>query len=788
MVFLACALSSARVPLHAQDTADGATSRATRLAPTVHPPVPASPSQYWLVPDDPKTRAAVSRSDSPESRFGRGVRLIDERQLEAGQALIDTNALAATPLGDYALYYRAVALMGLTRYSDAETLLHALEARRPQGFVREAMVLRLADLASARGDATRAVDILEQLADEKLSSPESVWLQLARAAERAGDREKALKAYRRVYYQFALSNEAAEAQSGIERLQSADLNPPDRLAMELARAQKLFDARRWAQARAAYEPLSRVVQGEDADVVALRLAECDYYLDRFRVARDELRPHLKGHSREAEARFFYLTATRGAGDEAGYVQLARAFVTDYPDSSWTEEVLNNLASHYVVADDDDAADAVFRDLLQRFPRSKYAERAAWKVGWRAYRGGNFAEAAQVFEDAAVAAPRADYRPSWLYWAGRAHDRLGETAQAAARYRIVVADYENSYYGRLASKQLASRDDAGTIQNVSVATAATPGFAPIPTDATIRNLIALDLYDVALREIQYAQRVWGDSAQLQATIAFIRHNQSLELQGFDRLNALRGAITAMKRAYPQFIAAGGEDLPPDVLRIIFPLDYWNLITKYSTANGLDPYIVAALMAQESTFAAEVRSVANAYGLMQLLPSTASRYARRMGIKRLPVSSLIQPDTNVKIGTEYFKDLVDRFGGAHYALASYNAGENRVVQWMAQKPGIPQDEFIDDIPFPETQNYVKRILGTAEDYRRLYGGGFLDPNESLHVSGQAMKPLRVSSVPRSKSPTKKTVSGKRQSSAKAKPAIKQVKKRPTGKPARRRSGGV
>ena len=67
----------------------------------------------------------------------------------------------------------------------------------------------------------------------------------------------------------------------------------------------------------------------------------------------------------------------------------------------------------------------------------------------------------------------------------------------------------------------------------------------------------------------------------------------------------------------------------------------------------------------------------------------------------------------------KELVDRFGGAHFALASYNAGENRITRWISERPGFQQDEFIDDIPFPETQNYVKRILGTAEDYRYLYG---------------------------------------------------------------------
>src|SRR4030095_12494548 len=107
-----------------------------------------------------------------------------------------------------------------------------------------------------------------------------------------------------------------------------------------------------------------------------------------------------------------------------------------------------------------------------------------------------------------------------------------------------------------------------------------------TDTVVRQLVALELYDTALREVQYAQRVWGDTPQLQATVAFIRHHHAIELGSYDRLNTLRGSITIMRRAYPQFMAAGGEELPPDVLRIIFPMDYWPLIEKYSTMHDLD----------------------------------------------------------------------------------------------------------------------------------------------------------------------------------------------------------
>ena len=96
-------------------------------------------------------------------------------------------------------------------------------------------------------------------------------------------------------------------------------------------------------------------------------------------------------------------------------------------------------------------------------------------------------------------------------------------------------------------------------------------------------------------------------------------------------------------------------------------------------------------------------------------------------------LTNGETNIRLGTLYFKRLVQQFGGTYYALASYNAGENRVVRWKAERPGMDEDEFIDDIPFPETQNYVKRILGTAEDYRRLYGDGAAQPRPAAIEAG-------------------------------------------------------
>jgi soluble lytic murein transglycosylase len=131
------------------------------------------------------------------------------------------------------------------------------------------------------------------------------------------------------------------------------------------------------------------------------------------------------------------------------------------------------------------------------------------------------------------------------------------------------------------------------------------------------------------------------------------------------------------------------------------------------------LIAALMAQESTFVRDIKSHAGAYGLMQLMPPTGRQYARKLKL-RYSLRLLTTPETNVRIGTMNFADRIQQLGSVYLALASYNAGDTSVRRWMRENGDLPQEEFIDSIPYPETQHYVKRILGTAEDYRRLYGG--------------------------------------------------------------------
>jgi peptidoglycan lytic transglycosylase len=703
---LAAAILVGHAAPRAQQLAAAEASVEAALKPTTHPRLPAEPAQLWLAPD---AAARAATRGAAIAEFAQAVKLEVDNNFARALPMLSQPAVKQGTLGHYAQYYQGLAELRVGRAADARRTFQALSAQQPLGYLTEAAALREADADEALGDPAAALQIYDRLAKEKTTTPDEILMRLGRLAKAAGNPEKATEAFSRIVYEFPFSDLAPTASDELTNLPIGPIAAgTNRYKLELGRAERLFGAKRYTQARPAFETLRSAAQGDDRELVNLRLAECDYFLKHARSARDAVRPYIDKASRQGEALFFYAVATRELGDQDEYLRVVRKLADEFASQSWAEEALNNLATYYILQSDDDKADETFRELYEKFPTGHYAERAAWKIGWMAYKSGRYADAIRAFESGAAHFARSDYRPAWLYWSGRAHDALREPALADARYALVATDYLNSYYGRLAVKRL---DVRGSPRFVAAPVEAAPEAPPLPpNEPIVRALLALDLYDQALDELHYAQKNWGDSSAMQATIAYI----------YNRRGDLRAGINAMKRAYPQYLTAGGEQLPAELLKVLFPVNYWPQIRRYATEHQLDPYVIAALIAQESTFTADVKSAANAYGLMQLLPSTGRQYARRIGItKRFSIGMLTTADTNLRMGTAYFADLVQQFGGTHFALATYNAGPSRVQRWINDKPGMERDEFIDDIPFPETQNYVKRILGTAEDYRRLYG---------------------------------------------------------------------
>ena len=335
-----------------------------QLTAAPRPAPPASEEELWLVPQPGRPAPPRAIAD-----FVIGLRLLREAKHAQALPYFTAPALKGTPLQHYGRYHAGLAYLGMGRPEDARDAFAQVRSAKPAGYLAEAAIRGEAEAAALASDFAGAARLYEQLARARTAAPDAVLLALAQAYERAGNADKAAEVYTRLYYEHPLSDLGSVAATALGPKSAEWLRESsDRFQLELKRAERLFAARRYPAAREAFELLGQVAAGDDGELVAMRVAECDHYLGRFDQAREGLAPFLEKASRKAEARFFYLTATGGLGRDEEYVQRARELVRDFPDSSWAHETLNNLGTHHILKDEDEDAARVFADLYETFPK------------------------------------------------------------------------------------------------------------------------------------------------------------------------------------------------------------------------------------------------------------------------------------------------------------------------------------------------------------------------------------------------------------------------------------
>ncbi len=563
-------------------------------------------ADLWLVP-------AASASDGAPALAEVVSLLENDKPGDALRALAE--ASYHPDLNGYARLYEGRALLALERHADALRVAERLLAASPTGHLREAASWLRVEAAEASERWAEAVAGLEALSALNTSVGRAeVYLRLGKAAEQARNRDVALASYARLYFDFPATSQADDAGKRLTAMAVPPTPTSADWSRTLERAERLFSARRYADARREFAAVRSFASSDARVRIELRLAQCDYHTQRYTAADSALAALVaSGNPADVvrDARYYELGTLRGRRREEEYLRKVPVFVADYPGHPLAEAALNDLGTHYILANEDGKAADVFRDMYARYPTGTFADRAAWKAGWWAYKNGDYVETTRLFESAAVGLRRADYRPSWLYWAARAHAHRGEREAAMAGYRQTITDYRNSFYGRQAARELekllatARPAGAGPVAPAALTLPPTLDPGPSPANAAlVRRLLEAGLYEAAANELRAAQREsQSSSPRLEATLAF----------ALGRLGQLRPAINTMRRAYPQFMAAGGEALPTEILKVIFPVDHWELIRRYASAHKLDPYLVTALIAQESTFQADIRSSANAWGL-------------------------------------------------------------------------------------------------------------------------------------------------------------------------------
>jgi soluble lytic murein transglycosylase len=620
----------------------------------------------------------------------------------------------ANELADYVTYYQATALQQTGDSAQAVALLRDFEQKFSGSILQRDVHLTRARALLALERPAEAVAILEA---DRLPTRADFELALGRAYADGAQPQKAAAALRAVFYGMPMAAEADEAEKELVAL--AGRIAPATLAERKSRAEFLAKGKRYSDAVTEYRSLIGDAGPQDRPVLEVALAGALRQGGRMREAKQALDALPEGTGELAAQRLYNLgEIARAADDDAAFQGYLAQLRQVGPTSPWLEQSLFSAANKYLVNKEFPKAEALYRELAQRFPAGSHGSYAHWKSAWLLWRMGQGEEARREFEQQIMLFPDGAETPAALYWRGRAAEEDNEPGRARAYYEKLNQLYRSYYYGQLARQRLETLTVPAVTAELVLASLRMPASRSYlslndpPADSLRVQKASLlangALLELALRELHAAALEEGGNWEV-AEMARLCQDAG----HYDR------ALDVVKHEVPRYFSAELTDLPPPYWQALFPRPYWTDLKAYAAENALDPYLVAALVRQESAFNPSAISHANAVGLMQLLPSTGRLVARDLKIRRFNPAMLTIPATNLRMGTKYFKGMVTQFGAVEYALAAYNAGSDRVIDWQGTGKYRDIAEFVESIPFTETREYVQAIQRNANVYRQLYG---------------------------------------------------------------------
>lgn len=682
-----------------------------------------------------RKKSAPAGPPAPKVVGAAGLIAVAQHQLDLGKcsaaAEYATAASGKAPmLDDYAQYIRAQAEYNLRNYPEvAKSATRVFDQKPLSPFVGPAAALAVrADLDS--DNPKQALDLVKKYFD-RIPHPQAELL-LARSFEATGDLPQAAEYYQRVYYDYPTAHEATDAANALVEVKNrlGDAYPPPTPVAMLGRAQKLFEEKEPAAARIELAAAIPELAGAQRDLARVRLGEADF-LDKNTEAAFQYLSALKVDDPEADAeRLNYLVRCARRIDRHADV---KPFLDDlekqHPTSVWRLETLIDIADEARV--DNDAATylPLYRACEITFSNDPRSGWCHWRIAFESYRKDE-QDAYDLLREQIQRYPGFVDTNDALYFLGRLEERKNDNPSARACYDELTVRFPNTYYALVARDRLKEPAIAAAtpapamvefLQSISWPPREEfPSFEPgeiVRSRLERAQLLQLTgLNDFAEGELKFGAR---NDAEQENLYAYELAKMAVARNSPDQ------ALHYIKTYAPGYLFMPLDEAPVGFWRFAFPLPYRAAIDQYSRQQGLDPFLVAALIRQESEFNVAVISYANAYGLMQILPSTGRQLARHFGVRRLNANQLLTSGRNIQLGTYYFRNLLNSFGAQpELALASYNAGPGRVANWRNWGPFREPAEFIEAIPFHQTRGYVQIVFRNADVYRRLYAGTIPD----------------------------------------------------------------
>ena len=653
-----------------------------------------------------------------EAGFLYGVSLHRQGKWQEAIGLLEASAGQLPLLADYALYLAASAYQGLGLKPQAIDLLSRLLLEHPGSLLTEraererASLFADVNLLSEAGKAYRDYLSRESGASER----REVMLALAEILLREGRQGEAEELLRQLWLKWPGNREAARAAELLGAMPGA---APFTIDQQFDRALALYNSGQYAQAATAFSPF---LTGNTSRASRARLLSgiSHFHLRDYNQAISLLSPLIKEASSLRAESLYWIGRSYGRLDDREKAIATLTRLADvYPRSAWGDDSLYMVALNYSEDRKPKRAVEALSRLIREHPSSDLADVALWTRAWINYRESAPTAALQDLQRLQKGAPSPSrFRAQASYWRARILEQLGKRPEALRAYRALLETFSEEYYymeqARLRLDKLASSvGHVVTASSLKIAVPTPPEPLPAPSAPQVtkaRLLKELNLREEASEEFWDLSRRYAEDRGLlyEACSAF------LELGRIEK--SLWVAKRHLRPLYAQTRPAGPV---PRYWDFLYPLGYWELVKEQSARHTLDPYLVVALIREESAFGERAVSRAGAVGLMQLLPRTADQIVNASGAGGESVN-LESPAANIKLGTRYLAKMLEEFKGNWVlSLASYNAGPHHVRRWVETRGHRSDDEFIEEIPFSETQQYVKRVLGSYYRYRAQYG---------------------------------------------------------------------
>ncbi len=642
---------------------------------------------------------------------------------------------------DHIFYYMAKSLLSQEKYDRAEEYYLKLIKNYPDSIWAEKANLDYADIFYIKEDYITAE---AEYKNFLTNFPDSSYVpyclfQLAVSQEKNGKKDLASENYKEIWLKYPLNEYSEIAWESLNRLaEEGSIEQFIPTANQIySRGEIFFSIYHY---KSALDEFNKILQGDYLNSLSQELYSkilfkkgmCYFNMGDYSQAKDFLLQSYQKYQTGsvADDSLYYLgRAFTNLNRDAEAISYYQKLVELFPGSNFSDDALYRTGRIYSLKDDFSNAAIYFQRVFTSYPNGDRLPDALWELGLIQYRSANYNSAKNTFSSYASSYKGTSLEEKGLFWQAKCYQKLGDNDTAAGLYQKIVDLSSYSYYTFASGKMLEEMNKEVKIkeinnelnpENSEIAGIIPDIYSILEGDSHIEGgvvnhinkaieLLKLEFFNSASLEIE------AGSDEIEENPARILEIATLFLKSNDYSSSIR----IIYKNFKQLKSELNEPYADYLYYLYYPYGYKEAVQKYSNQYNLDPLFTLAVIRQESIFDPDAGSYAGAQGLMQIMPATGEGIASQIGISNYNVNMLLDPDTNIRMGTYYLRQQLDNFGqNEFYCVGAYNGGPGRMSGWISERGNMDIDEFIESVSYEQSREYIKIVMGNYYFYQMLY----------------------------------------------------------------------